>query len=274
MQWCPFLSRNKVSPLCCVMLYVSNAGQGLGKEWERKYIRFDKRALCKSSWISLQRPWHQAQQQHLTASREQLSHPAANEVKGSAGCWPVYPNHCYCLSHHLASRLLQTPCSLWCFLCCFSFVLNDINCGLSLKCKHCVKLNFCLFPLVRHGSVFLCSAAWKKRKPSPSCLQHVYFFQVSSEIQLWNNTYSQHVTVLWHCVEHSKATLYLHNSLIPRDIVSGIRTGRFGSNSSHPRPIAHQCFRWRCSCREVWWPWVDLDERNTSAVQKLHHHGW
>lgn len=155
MQWCPFLSRNKVSPLCCVMLYVSNAGQGLGKEWERKYIRFDKRALCKSSWISLQRPWHQAQQQHLTASREQLSHPAANEVKGSAGCWPVCPNHCYCLSHHLASRLLQTPCSLWCFFCCFSFVLNYINCGLSLKCKHCVKLNFCLFPLVRHGSVFL-----------------------------------------------------------------------------------------------------------------------
>lgn len=196
MQWCPFLSRNKVSPLCCVMLYVSNAGQGLGKEWERKYIRFDKRALCKSSWISLQRPWHQAQQQHLTASREQLSHPAANEVKGSAGCWPVYPNHCYCLSHHLASRLLQTPCSLWCFLRCFSFVLNYINCGLSLKCKHCVKLNFCLFPLVRHGSVFLCSAAWKKRKPSPSCLQHVYFFPGI----FWDSTMEQHIQSTRYCL--------------------------------------------------------------------------
>lgn len=133
----------------------SRAGQGLGKEWERKSIRFDKRALCKSSWISLQRPWHQAQEQHLTASREQLSHLAANEVKGSAGYWPGYPNHCYCLSHLCAFRLLQTPRSLWCFLYCFSFVLNYINCGLSLKHKHCMQLIFCLFPLVSHDSVFL-----------------------------------------------------------------------------------------------------------------------
>lgn len=74
------------SVLCAVSCSLSpSARQGLGKEWERKSIRFDKRAVCKSSRSSLQRPQHQPRELHLPASREQPSHLVANEVKGSAG---------------------------------------------------------------------------------------------------------------------------------------------------------------------------------------------
>lgn len=74
------------SVLCAVSCSLSpSARQGLGKEWERKSIRFDKRAVCKSSRSSLQRPRHQPRELHLPASREQPSHLVANEVKGSAG---------------------------------------------------------------------------------------------------------------------------------------------------------------------------------------------
>lgn len=56
-----------------------SAGQGLGKEWERKSIRFDKREVCKSCWSSLQRPWQEPQE-----LRQASSHPTWWAVRSRA----------------------------------------------------------------------------------------------------------------------------------------------------------------------------------------------
>lgn len=82
-----------------------SAGQGLGKEWERKSIRCDKREVCKSCWSSLQR------QEPQELCQEQPSHLVGSEVKGSAAHWPGYPDPCLGLSHLPTSRPQQTACS-------------------------------------------------------------------------------------------------------------------------------------------------------------------
>lgn len=93
------------------------------------------------------------------------------DIPTTASAYATFTPPGYCRHHVHAGK---------CFLRCFSFLLNDINCGLALRHKRCMKLNFWLVSpdkqLMIGFSLMLSCSGEKETIPFPSASHHFLNF--------------------------------------------------------------------------------------------------